>query len=97
MLPTVPSVCDAIDPANRLVATELERPLEQALTRISELDARIAAHDRRHSASIRSHGHIICNVGRRLEVGLGCPNHRCTAEEARCSRADQEGHRRHRC
>jgi len=38
---------DAIDPANRPVATELERRWNQALTRVSELEARIAAHDRR--------------------------------------------------
>jgi DNA invertase Pin-like site-specific DNA recombinase len=38
---------DAIDPANRLVATELERRWNQALTRVSEFEARIAAHDRR--------------------------------------------------
>jgi len=39
---------DAIDPANRLVAAELERRWNQALTRVSEVEARIAAHDRRH-------------------------------------------------
>lgn len=38
---------DAIDPANRLVAAELERRWDQALTRVSEVEARIVAHDRR--------------------------------------------------
>lgn len=37
---------DAIDPANRLVAVELERRWNQTLTRVSEVEARIAAHDR---------------------------------------------------
>jgi DNA invertase Pin-like site-specific DNA recombinase len=36
---------DATDPANRLVASELERRWNQALTRVSETEARIAAHD----------------------------------------------------
>ena len=38
---------DAIDPANRLVAAELERRWNQALTRVSEVEARMATHDRR--------------------------------------------------
>jgi DNA invertase Pin-like site-specific DNA recombinase len=38
---------DAIDPANRLVAAELERRWNQALTRVSEAEARITTHDRR--------------------------------------------------
>jgi hypothetical protein len=37
---------DAIDPANRMVAVELERRWNQTLTRVSEVEARIAAHDR---------------------------------------------------
>ena len=37
---------DAADPANRLVAAELERRWNRALTRVSEMEARIAAHDR---------------------------------------------------
>jgi hypothetical protein len=37
---------DAIDPANRLVAAELEWRWNQTLTRVSEVEARIAAHDR---------------------------------------------------
>lgn len=86
---------DAIDPANRLVAAELERRWNQALTWVSEVEARIAAHDRRQPPSIRSHGRIIRNVGRRPEVGLGCSNDRCTAEEAHCSHADPRGHCRH--
>ena len=36
---------DATDPANRLVASELERRWNQALTRVSETEARIVAHD----------------------------------------------------
>lgn len=38
---------DAIDPANRLVAAELERRWNQMLTRVSEVETRIAAHDGR--------------------------------------------------
>ena len=37
---------DATDPANRLVAAELELRWNRALTRVSEMEARIAAHDR---------------------------------------------------
>jgi hypothetical protein len=37
---------DAIDPANRLVAAELERRWNQALMRVTEVEARITAHDR---------------------------------------------------
>ena len=36
---------DATDPANRLVAAELELRWNQALTRVGEIEARIAAHD----------------------------------------------------
>ena len=36
---------DAIDPANRLVAAELERRWNRALTRVSEMEARITTHD----------------------------------------------------
>jgi hypothetical protein len=36
---------DASDPANRLVAAELELRWNRALTRVSEIEARIAAHD----------------------------------------------------
>ena len=36
---------DATDPANRLVAGELERRWNQALSRVSEIETRIAAHD----------------------------------------------------
>ena len=37
---------DATDPANRLVAAELELRWNRALTRVGEIEARIAAHDR---------------------------------------------------
>jgi hypothetical protein len=37
---------DATDPANRLVAAELELRWNRALTRVGEVEARIAAHDR---------------------------------------------------
>ena len=37
---------DAADPANRLVAAELELRWNRALTRVSEMETRIAAHDR---------------------------------------------------
>src|ERR1700738_431656 len=37
---------DPTDPANRLVAAELELRWNRALTRVSEMEARIAAHDR---------------------------------------------------
>jgi hypothetical protein len=37
---------DATDPANRLVAAELELRWNRALTRVSEMEARVAAHDR---------------------------------------------------
>jgi hypothetical protein len=37
---------DAIDPANRLVAAELEQRWNRALTRVGDAEARIAAHDR---------------------------------------------------
>jgi hypothetical protein len=37
---------DATDPANRLVAAELELRWNRALTRVSEIEARIAGHDR---------------------------------------------------
>jgi DNA invertase Pin-like site-specific DNA recombinase len=37
---------DAIDPANRLVAAELEQRWNRALTRVGDVEARIAAHDR---------------------------------------------------
>jgi len=36
---------DAIDPANRLVAAELEQRWNRALTRVGAVEARIAAHD----------------------------------------------------
>ena len=36
---------DAIDPQNRLVAAELELRWNRALTRVSEIESRIAAHD----------------------------------------------------
>ena len=38
---------DAIDPANRLVAAELERRWNNTLARVSEVEARIATHDLR--------------------------------------------------
>ena len=37
---------DATDPANRLVAAELELRWNRALTRVGEIETRIAAHDR---------------------------------------------------
>jgi hypothetical protein len=37
---------DATDPANRLVAAELELRWNRALTRVSEIEARLADHDR---------------------------------------------------
>src|ERR1700730_319213 len=37
---------DAADPANRLVAAELELRWNRALTRVGEIETRIAAHDR---------------------------------------------------
>ena len=36
---------DAADPANRLVAAELEARWNRALARVSEVEAKIAAHD----------------------------------------------------
>jgi DNA invertase Pin-like site-specific DNA recombinase len=40
---------DAIDPTNRLVAAELELRWNRMLTRVSEVEARIATHDSRQS------------------------------------------------
>jgi hypothetical protein len=36
---------DAIDPKNRLIAAELELRRNSALTRVGEIETRIAAHD----------------------------------------------------
>jgi hypothetical protein len=41
----VVAVDDAIDPQNRLIAAELELRWNSALTRVGEIETRIAAHD----------------------------------------------------
>jgi Recombinase zinc beta ribbon domain len=70
---------DAADPANRLVAAELELRWNRALTRVSEMEARIADHDR--AASVGALGVVFRDSCRCLENGLASADDRCAAEE----------------
>src|SRR5260221_132938 len=49
---------DAIDPQNRLIAAELELRWNSALTRVGEIETRIAAHDASTSEPSRSPAHV---------------------------------------
>src|SRR4030088_2260883 len=49
---------DAVDPQNRLIAAELELRWNSALTRVGEIETRIAAHDASTSEPSRSPGHV---------------------------------------
>jgi hypothetical protein len=49
---------DAIDPQNRLIAAELELRWNSALTRVGEIETRIAAHDASTSEPSRSPVHV---------------------------------------
>src|ERR1700692_3218282 len=49
---------DAIDPQNRLIAAELELRWNSALTRVGEIETRIAAHEASTSEPSRSPGHV---------------------------------------
>src|ERR1700730_225030 len=49
---------DAIDPQNRLIAAELELRWNSALTRVGEIETRIAAHDDSTSAPSLSPAHV---------------------------------------
>ena len=49
---------DAIDPQNRLIAAELELRWNSALTRVGEIETRIAAHDAATSAPSRAPVHL---------------------------------------
>jgi hypothetical protein len=52
MRPIAPSEYDAADPANRLVAGELEARWNKALTRVAEVEGKIAAHDAANPAPV---------------------------------------------
>ena len=49
---------DAVDPQNRLIAAELELRWNSALTRVGEIETRIAAHDASTSEPSRSPVHV---------------------------------------
>lgn len=72
---------DAADPANRLVAGELEARWNKALARVAEVEGKIAAHDAAKVAPSRRSG-----IARHARGGsqdrLDRPFDRCTAEEA---------------
>src|ERR1700731_5244774 len=49
---------DAVDPQNRLIAAELELRWNSALTRVGEIETRIAAHDAATSEPSRAPVHL---------------------------------------
>ena len=71
---------DAADPANRLVAGELEARWNKALARMAEIEDKIAAHDAAKVAPIADPASL-ATLAADLKTA-GPPPRRCTAEEA---------------
>ena len=78
---------DAADPANRLVAGELERRWNRALARVAEVESRIAAHDAAGSGAGHRPGHAWPGWHRTSGLVVGA-KHRHAAEEAHRAYAD---------
>ena len=72
---------DAADPANRLVAGELEARWNRALAHVAEIEGKIAAHDASHACSRRCSG-LARRPGANLQDRLVSADDRCAAEEA---------------
>src|SRR5215469_2505704 len=88
---------DAADPANRLVAAELELRWNRALTRLSEMETRIAAHDRAAPPRSELSAVSFVTLADGLANGLASADDRCAAEETDRPRGDQGSGRRRRC
>ena len=72
---------DAADPANRLVAGELEARWNKALARVAEVEGKIAAHDAATPAAVVD-PRIARHARRRPQDRLDGAVNRCAAEEA---------------
>ena len=77
---------DAADPENRLVASELEARWNKALTRVTEVKAKIAAHDAAMPAPAVDAASL-ATLAERPQDGLGGAHDRCAAQETH--RADR--------
>jgi len=72
---------DAADPVNRLVAGELEARWNKALTRVTEVEGKIADHDTATVAPVVDPGSL-ATLAADLQDRLDRPLDRCAAEEA---------------
>ena len=72
---------DAADPANRLVAGELEVRWNRALTHVAEVEAKIAAHDAAMPATTVD-PLALSLLASNLKTGPVRTDDRCAAEEA---------------
>ena len=86
---------DATDPANRLVAGELEARWNKALARVAEVESKIVAHDAARPMP-RSRSGVTGNARDGPQDHLGCANDGCATEEAHRAHPDPGGRRRHR-
>ncbi|WP_245455330.1 MULTISPECIES: zinc ribbon domain-containing protein [unclassified Mesorhizobium] len=87
---------DAIDPQNRLVAAELELRWNRALTRVGEIEGRIAAHDGSTLETITSVANTRRRARRRSQGGLVGADDRREAQEAHRAHRHPRGGRRYR-
>lgn len=75
---------DAADPANRLLASELEARWNRALAHAAEVEGKIARHGAstpKPVADPASLGVLTSN----LKTGLGCADDGCSPQEAHCA------------
>lgn len=85
---------DAADPANRLVAGELEVRGNRSLARVAEVEGKIAAHDAAAAPPVvdpSTLGVIASN-----QNSLGGADNRCTTEETHCAHVNLRGRGRYR-
>jgi Recombinase zinc beta ribbon domain/Recombinase len=86
---------DATDPANRLVAGELEARWNKALARVAEVESKIVGHDAARPIA-RSRSGVTGNAGEGPQDRLGSTNDGCATEETHRAHPDPGSHRRHR-
>ena len=87
---------DAADPENRFVAGELEARWNRALTRVAEIERRIAEHDAAGTASVRPHADLLRRAGQGPAGRLVGADDRRPAQEAHRAHRHPRGHRRSR-
>jgi non-ribosomal peptide synthetase component F len=85
---------DAIDPQNRLIAAELELRWNSALTRVGEIETRIAAHDASTSEPSLSPVHVAALAADLKAVWSAPPTDQ--AQEANRAHRHPRGGRRYR-